>query len=262
MARSDNNMLLTIDIGNTNVTLGVFNLEVLEQSWRLSTDSHRLPDEYSMQVSHLLSMHGLSLEDIDSVAICSVVPPLTSVFEAASKNLFNVEPLVVGAGVKTGVRVLYDSPHDVGPDRVVDAAAAFRYYGGPAIVVDFGTATVFDAISQDGAYLGGAIAPGLSISADALYRNTSMLRRVEMVSPATAIGMNTVHSLQSGLMLGYAGLVESMVSRFISEIDQSKPVVIGTGGLATVMAKDTRVFDIVDQNLTLRGLAHIYALNS
>ena len=170
-------MLLTIDIGNTNVTLGVFSSGDMVKSWRLSTDIRRLSDEYSIQVNHLLSIENIDLAQIDDVAICSVVPPLTSVFESLALSLFKVQSLIVGAGVKTGVRVHYDSPHDVGPDRIVDAAAAFHFYGGPAIIVDFGTATVFDAISHDGSYLGGAIAPGLSVSADALYQNTSMLRQ-------------------------------------------------------------------------------------
>ncbi|MBJ27381.1 MAG: pantothenate kinase [Chloroflexi bacterium] len=254
-------MLLTIDIGNTNVTLGVFSSGDMVKSWRLSTDIRRLSDEYSIQVNHLLSIENIDLAQIDDVAICSVVPPLTSVFESLALSLFKVQSLIVGAGVKTGVRVHYDSPHDVGPDRVVDAAAAFHFYGGPAIIVDFGTATVFDAISHDGSYLGGAIAPGLSVSADALYQNTSMLRRVEMLSPETAIGTNTVHSLQSGLVLGYAGLVETMVARFKSEMGSEKTIVIGTGGLAETMASETSVFDIVDQSLTLRGLAYIHELN-
>ena len=255
-------MLLTIDIGNTNITLGVFISEEMKNSWRLSTDSHRLADEYSMQVNHLLEMDGLNLEDIDKVAICSVVPPLTSVFDDLSAKLFKVPPLIVGAGIKTGVRVHYDSPHDVGPDRIVDAAAAYHYYGSPAIIVDFGTATVFDAISNDGSYLGGAIAPGLSISADALYQNTAMLRRVEMHAPEKAIGTNTVHSLQSGLVLGYVGLVESMVSRFKFEMRQENAIVIATGGLAKTIAGEISMFDVIDENLTLRGLAYIYALNN
>lgn len=254
-------MLLAVDIGNTNVTLGVFNGEHLGASWRLSTDPRRLPDEYALQLSELLPMKGIALGDIDAVAVCSVVPPLTPVFEEASRTLFGVEPLIVGAGVRTGVRIRYDSPHDVGADRVVDAAAAYHIHGGPAIVVDFGTATVFDAISADGAYLGGAIAPGLSVAAESLYQSTSMLRRVEMTAPDTAIGTNTVHSMQSGLVLGYAGLVEAMVRRFREELGDPGATVIGTGGLAEVMARETQVFDVIDQELTLRGLAYIFELN-
>ncbi len=254
-------MLLAVDIGNTNVTLGVFDAERIVASWRLSTDPRRMPDEYALQLSELLPMKGVALSDVDALSMCSVVPPLTSVFDVASRTLFGVEPLIVGAGTRTGVRVRYDSPHDVGADRVVDAAAAYHFHGGPAVVVDFGTATVFDAISADGAYLGGAIAPGLAIAAEALYQSTSMLRRVEMTAPETAIGTSTPHSMRSGLVFGYAGLVEAMVRRFKDELGDPEATVIGTGGLADLMAQETSVFDVVDQELTLRGLAYIYSLN-
>ena len=253
-------MLLAVDIGNTNVTLGLFEGDDLAASWRLSTDTRRLADEYALQLSQLLPMKDIEPEQVREAALCSVVPPLTGAFAQAAADLFGVEPLIVGAGVRTGVRIQYDNQHDVGADRVVDAAAAYHFYGGPAIVVDFGTATVFDAISADGAYLGGAIAPGLDLAADALFRGASLLRRVEMAAPPSAIGKNTTHAIQSGLVLGYAGLVETMVERFRRELD-APATVIATGGLASTMAAQTAAIDIVDEHLTLRGLAHVYALN-
>lgn len=253
-------MLLAIDIGNTNIVLGVFRKERLEATWRIATDTRRMPDEYALAISSLLPMKGIAREEITDAALCSVVPPLTPVFEELCKKLFGMAPLVVGTGVKTGVRILYDNPRDVGADRVVDAAGAFRRYGGPAIVVDFGTATVFDAISKDGEYLGGAISPGVNVAAESLFLTTSQLRRVELVRPKTAIGKNTVHAMQSGLVLGYVGLVEGMVRRFKAELGgQAK--VVATGGLAGLIAKETDVLDVVDPDLTLFGLRCIYDLN-
>jgi type III pantothenate kinase len=262
MLDSTKAMLLAIDIGNTNITAGVFDGERLLSSWRLSTDPRRLADEYALQLHGLLPLKGVSPDQVHHVAICSVVPPLTGVFQDAARALWGIEPLVVGTGTRTGVRVLYDSPRDVGADRVVDAAAAFHYYGAPAIVVDFGTATVIDAIGADGSYLGGAIALGLSVAAESLFVSTSQLRRVELVTPKTAIGKSTVHSMQSGLLLGYIGLVESMVSRFKKEMDAPDANVVATGGLAHVMASETDVIDVVDEDLTLRGLQYIYTMNT
>ena len=254
-------MLLAIDIGNTNIMVGVFEGERLVARWRLATDARRMADQYALELRGMLLLKGPIAEDVDSVAICSVVPPLTATFVEAACTLFGVEPMVVGAGTRTGVPVLYDSPRDVGADRVVDAVAAKRLYGAPAVIVDFGTATVFDAIGRDGSYLGGAIAPGLSVAAESLYLSTSQLRRVEMVSPPVAIGRNTVHAIQSGLLLGYIGLVESMVGRFKAELEAPDATVVATGGLAHLLARDTRVIDVVDEDLTLRGLRFIYDLN-
>ena len=194
--------------------------------------------------------------------MCSVVPPLTGVFTDVAQALFGADPLIVSAGTKTGVRILYDNPRDVGADRVVDAAAAYHLYGGPTIVVDFGTATVFDAISTDGSYLGGAIAPGLNVAAESLYLNTAQLRRIEMVAPATVIGKNTVHAMQSGFVYGYVGLVEAMVQRFKEEMEAPEATVVATGGLAELIAKETVAIQIVNQELTLRGLCLVHALNA
>ena len=254
-------MLLALDIGNTNVTVGVFAGESIVATWRLATDGHRQPDEYALQLKELLPMKDVTTDAIDGIALCSVVPPLTGVFIDACEALFDLTPLVVGTGTKTGVRIRYDNPRDVGADRVADAAAAFAMYGGPCIVVDMGTATVFDAISANGEYLGGAIALGLGVAAESLYAATSQLRRVELSPPATAIGKNTAHSIQSGLIFGYAGLIAEMVQRFKQEMDAPEATVIATGGLAPVMAKQTSVLDVVNEELTLQGLRLIHALN-
>lgn len=253
-------MLLAIDIGNTNVTVGVFDGADLRATFRLSTDARKMPDEYALSVSQLLPLRGLSLDKIDAVAICSVVPPLTPSFIQLARSYFDVEPLEVGSGARTGIRVRYDSPRDVGADRIVDAAAAFSIYGGPVIVVDVGTATVFDAVSESGDYLGGAIAPGISIAADSLFHTTAMLRRVELSPPPAAIGRNTIHALQAGLVFGYAELVKGMVGRFKKELGRNSSVV-ATGGLAEVVAEESGVFDAIDPDLTLTGLRIVYELN-
>ena len=255
-------MLLAIDIGNTNVSVGAFDGNLLLASWRLASDTKRMADEYALDLQGLLPMKGVAVEQIGQVAMCSVVPPLTGVFQEVARTLFVAEALVVGAGTRTGVRVLYDNPHDVGADRVADAAAAYRMYGGPVIVVDFGTGTVFDAITADGSYIGGAIAPGLNVAAESLFLSTSQLRRVEMVRPETAIGKNTAHAMQSGLVLGYIGLVEAMVGHFKRELNAPDAKVIATGGLAPLMANETPAIDVVDEELTLRGLQSIHVLNT
>ncbi len=254
-------MLLAIDIGNTNVTVGVFDGDALRATFRLSTDTRKLPDEYAVAVNQLLPLKGLALDDIDAVAMCSVVPPLTPSFTQLADEYFGVRPLVVGAGTRTGIQVKYDSPRDVGADRIVDAAAAFTIYGGPAIVVDIGTATVFDAVTERGEYLGGAIAPGITIAADSLFHATAMLRRVELAPPPAAIGKNTIHALQSGLVFGYAELVKGMVARFRAELG-GDPKVVATGGLADVLAEESGIFDAVDPNLTLTGLRLVYEMNT
>lgn len=253
-------MLLTIDIGNTNVTLGVFDGQSLRSTWRVATDSHKQADEYGLLISTLLPFKGIAPQQITEICMCSVVPPLTATFEEVCATYLGITPLTLTAGVRTGLAIQYDSPRDVGADRVADAVAALKLYGGPVIVVDFGTATVFDAISGDGTYLGGALAPGINLSAEALYLSTSQLRRVELTPPATPIGRNTVTAMQSGLIFGYIGLVEGMVARFKEELGQSAQVV-ATGGLAELLAKETTVFDIVNPELTLFGLNFIYDLN-
>ena len=253
-------MLLAIDIGNSNITLGVFEGQRLSCTARLSADSRRLADEYGELVFNILLRKGVDPRNISAVAICSVVPRLTPTFEEVCREYLNVAPLTVNTGVKTGVRILYENPRDVGADRVADAAAAYRLYGGPTIVVDFGTGTVFDAISKEGDYLGGAIAPGIEVAAEALHQTTSQLRRVDAAMPRKAIGRNTPEALQSGLMLGYVGLVEGMVRRFKEELG-GEATVVATGGLARVMAGATKIFDATNPDLTLIGLRMIYEMN-
>ena len=253
-------MLLAIDVGNTNITLGLYEGETLGPRWRLATVHDRMPDEYGLQLVGLLDHSGLKPSDVTAIAIASVVPPLTGTWVQVCKNYLKVNPLVVDAGVKTGVRVRYDDPKQVGADRIVDAAAAQKLYGGPACIVDFGTGTTFDALSETGDYLGGAIAPGISIAAEALFMRAAKLPRVDLVRPPAAIGKNTVHSLQSGLLFGYVSLVEGMVARFRTELGPTMKV-IGTGGLAELIAKETGVIQIVAPWLTLDGLRIIYKLN-
>lgn len=281
-------MLLTIDIGNTAITIGAFRngpaagcgpagncplgatagagpdpspAARLATTIRVATDSRRLADEYGILLKSLLEFRGLAAADITAAIICSVVPPLTGLFEEVCLRYFAVAPLLVTPQIDLGMPVRYDNPRDVGADRIVDAVAAVRLYGAPAIVVDLGTATVFDAVSRAGEYLGGAIAPGINLAADALYYNTSQLRRVELVAPAAAVGRNTTASLQSGIVLGYAGLVTAMVQRFKDEIGADAKVV-GTGGLVTVIADHAPVFDDINQELTLVGLDIIYRMNT
>ncbi len=254
-------MLLAIDIGNTNVTLGVFQGETLKATWRLATDARRMPDEYGIALLNLLPLRGVAPSDIDAVAMCGVVPPLTAVFCELCESYLHVKPLLVGAGVRTGIKILYDNPRDVGADRIVQSAAAFRIYGGPLIVVDCGTATVFDAVTAQAEYLGGAIAPGLRLAAESLFSNTSQLRRVDMAAPKTAIGKNTTHAMQSGLVLGNVDLINGMVKRFKKELGEDSKV-IGTGGLVPLIASETKVFDAVNLDLILVGLRMIYEMNA
>ncbi|MEO2141949.1 MAG: type III pantothenate kinase, partial [bacterium] len=220
----------------------------------------RSSDEYGLIIRDLLALNGVERSTITDVCMCSVVPPLTGIFEEVSETYFRIKPLSITVGVKTGLQISYDNPRDVGADRIVDAVAAINLYGKPVIVVDFGTATVFDAISRDGIYLGGAIAPGINVAAEALFLNTSQLRRVELVAPKSAIGQNTSTALQAGLVLGYAGLVTGLVERFKSELGPEAKV-IGTGGLATIISKEADVFDDINQDLTLIGLRMIYNMN-
>lgn len=253
-------MLLTIDIGNTNITLGLYQGEQLGPRWRLATNHERMPDEYGLQFVGLLNHAGFSPQDLQGICLASVVPPLTGKVTEACRQYLSHDPLVVDAGVKTGVRVRYEPPRAVGADRIVDAAAVQRLYGGPACVVDFGTATTFDAISAEGDYLGGAIAPGIGIAAEALFIRTAKLPRVDLQRPPAAIGRNTTHAMQSGLLFGYVGLVEGMVARFRSELgDEMK--VIATGGLAEVIARETDSIQITAPWLTLDGLRMIWEIN-
>lgn len=253
-------MLLTIDVGNTNITLGLYEEGDLGPHWRLATAHERMPDEYGLQIVGLMAHAGLTPADLTGICMASVVPPLTRVVSEACKTYLGLEPLIVDAGVKTGVRIRYEDPRAVGADRIVDAAAVQRLYGGPACVVDFGTGTTFDAISTDGDYLGGAIAPGINIGAEALFQRTAKLPRVDVQKPPSVIGRNTVHAVQSGLFFGYVAMVEGMVDRFRVELGPSMKV-IATGGLAEVVARETPAIQIIAPWLTLDGLKIIWELN-
>lgn len=252
-------MLLAIDIGNTNIVLGLYRGDELITHWRIATDTRRMPDEYAVTILQLFSLAGHRPADVSGVVMSSVVPPLTGTFRELCQRYFAAPPLIVDALTHTGVRVRVDNPHEVGADRVVNAAAAYRLYGGPACVVDFGTATTFDAISAEGDYLGGAIAPGIGIAAEALFARTAKLPRIELVPPPSPIGRNTIHAMQSGVLLGYVGLVEGLVARFRAELGPEMRV-IATGGLAPVIAQQTPVIGVVDPWLTLKGLRMIYEL--
>ncbi|MBS1250175.1 MAG: Type III pantothenate kinase [Chloroflexi bacterium] len=253
-------MLLTIDIGNTNITLGLYDGEELKSSWRVSTVHERMPDEYGLQFEGLLEHTNCTPSALTGICMASVVPPLNMKIRQACQEYLGLKPLVVGTGVKTGVRILYENPRDVGADRIVDAAAVQHLYGGPACVVDFGTGTTFDAISAKGEYLGGAIAPGIGIAAEALFSRAAKLPRVDLTHPPSVIGRNTPHAMQSGLLFGYVGLVEGMVTRFRAELGPGMTT-IATGGLAEVITKETDVIDVVNPWLTLEGLRLIWDIN-
>lgn len=254
-------MLLVIDVGNTNIALGLYEGEQRHAAWRLATVHNRMPDEYGLQLLGLLDHAGRTADQIEGCALASVVPPLTATFVLACREYLGQDPLVVDAGVKTGLSVRYEDPkHALGADRVADAVAVNQLYGTPACVVDFGTATTFDAVSRDGEYLGGAIAPGINIAAESLFTQTAKLPRVELVRPPGVIGRNTVNAIQSGLVFGYVGLVEGMVARFKQELGEDTQV-IGTGGLLSLIAQETQVIQHLAPWLTLEGLRLIWALN-
>jgi type III pantothenate kinase len=252
--------LFCVDIGNTNVVMGLYEGQELVTHWRIATDHQKMADEYAMLILDLFERSGQEPAAVEGVVVASVVPPLAGIFDKLCRRYFDRVPLVVDAGVHTGVRICLDSPNEVGADRVVNTVAAFRRYGGPACVVDFGTATTFDLISAEGDYLGGAIAPGIGIAAEALFERTAKLPRIDLVRPPNVIGKNTVHAMQSGLLFGYVGLVESLVARFHAELGSAMKV-IATGGLAALIAAETHVIDAVDPWLTLEGLRLIWEMN-
>lgn len=259
-------MLLAIDVGNTHTAVGLYDHDTLCHHFRISTDGQRTSDEYGVLLRHLLDEVDIDVQAIDAAALASVVPPVTPVFKKLCRERFDVDPLVIGPGIKTGMPVLCDSPREVGADRVVNGVAGYERFrsaaGGPfgVIIVDFGTATTFDVVSRKGEYLGGAIAPGVMISTEALFLHASKLPRVDLVTPSSAIGRNTVSSMQAGILFGYVGLVEGMVARMRAELAFDVRV-IGTGGIAAVIAAQTEVIESVDDFLTLEGLRIIHHRN-
>jgi len=255
-------MLLVIDIGNTQTVIGLFEGEKLAHNWRVATDIHKTTDEYSLLIGSLISRVGLSPKDIRGVGICSVVPPLSRVISRTAADLFSVSAMLVAPGVKTGMPILYENPTEVGSDRIANALAAYKEAQGPVIIVDFGTATTFCAVTDSGQYLGGSIVPGIGISADALFAKTAKLPRVEINKPTTVIGRTTVSSIQSGLFFGHLCIVEGMIKRIVSELRfKTRPRVYATGGLAELFANETDLIDTVDPYLTLNGIRIIYDKN-
>jgi type III pantothenate kinase len=253
-------MLLALDVGNTNTVVGVFEGKTLLRHWRLSTRHEGTRDEYAMLIKGLFDFAGVDFQRVSAVIISSVVPPLEGPLEEMVRHYFKVEPMVVGPGIKTGMPILYESPREVGADRIVNAVAAFEAYGGPCIVVDFGTATTFDAISARGEYLGGAICPGIGISAEALFQHAAKLPRVDVAQPKAVIGRNTVGSMQAGLFYGYLSLVEGVVARMRAELG-GRATVIATGGLAQLILTESTAVDHVDPLLTLTGLRILFERN-
>jgi len=258
-------MLLAFDIGNSNTVLGVFRDGELITNWRIETDLNKSADEYGMLVSQLFAYEKLKMEDVDDVIISTVVPSVLYTVQHMSLKYFNRKPIVVESGVKTGLVIKYDNPKQVGADRIVNAVAAFHKYGGPLIIIDFGTATTFCAVSDKAEYLGGSIAPGLKISSEALFEKTSKLPKVELDEPGHVICKNTIESMQAGLIYGHMGLVEYMVDKMKGELKEATGKgdikVIATGGLAGMMSGGVRCIDDVDRDLTLEGLQVIYEKN-
>jgi type III pantothenate kinase len=260
---TENGMLLTLDVGNTNTVLGLYQLNSTElvTHWRISTLRTQTADEYGVLFLNLFTMRKMETSAITSIVISSVVPPLESTLRQVCERYFHLKPMFVEPGIKTGMPILVDNPAELGADRLVNGVAAFARYGGPCIVVDFGTATTFDVISVKGEYLGGVIAPGLAISAEALFARAAKLSRVDVKKPSKVVGTNTVAHIQSGLYYGYIGLVDGILDRMLNETQMPDTKIIATGGLARLVAGDSRFISTIDDMLTLDGLRLIYERN-
>ncbi|MGY3717107.1 type III pantothenate kinase [Sutcliffiella cohnii] len=253
-------MIFVLDVGNTNTVLGVYERDKLVHHWRIETSRNKTEDEYGMIIKNLLQHVGISFEDFNGIIISSVVPPIMFSLERMCNKYFGINPIVVGPGIKTGLNIKYENPREVGADRIVNAVAAIREYGSPLIIVDFGTASTYCYINEKKQYMGGAIAPGIGISTEALYSRAAKLPRIEIARPEGIIGKTTVSAMQAGILYGYVGQVEGIVERMKQE-SKEKPKVIATGGLAELIAKESNVIDIVDPFLTLKGLYLIYTKN-
>ena len=253
-------MLLVIDVGNSNIVLGIYEGERLVKDWRISTDKSKTTDEYGILVHDLFRLAGIAFADVTGIIISSVVPTLTGVLEKLGQQYFGFKPYVVGPGIKTGMPIHYDNPKEVGADRIVNAVAGFEKFHTALILVDFGTATTFDSVNRKGEYCGGAIAPGLVISMEALFQKAAKLPRVEIVKPPSIVAKNTVNSMQAGIYYGYVGLVDEIVNRMKAET-RDNPLVIATGGLAGLIAPESKTIDRIEEYLTLEGLRILYEKN-
>jgi type III pantothenate kinase len=253
-------MLLVIDVGNTNTVLGVYDGDVLKHDWRIRTVTDHTVDEYGMLIYNLHITSGIETKDITAIIISCVVPPMLNILENICKKYFNIQPLVVGPGIKMGMPILYSNPKEVGADRIVNAVAAYNRWKRDLIIIDFGTAITFDYVSAKGEYMGGCISPGIGISSEALYTRAAKLPRVELIKPKNIVTKDTISGMQAGLIFGFAGLVDGIIERMKVEI-KGDPLVVATGGLASVVASETKTIKIVDDNLTLEGLLLIYQMN-
>ncbi|MBU9710480.1 type III pantothenate kinase [Evansella tamaricis] len=253
-------MILVMDIGNSNIAVGLYKKKVLKYHWRMKTDAEKTEDEYAMTIKSLFDYEGVGIKEVEGIIISSVVPPIMYSLEQMCNKYFDMSPMVIGPGIKTGLNIKYDNPKEVGADRIVNSVAGIQLYGSPLIIVDFGTATTYCYIDESKQYLGGAIAPGIGISTEALYNRASKLPRIEITKTKSVIGKNTVHAMQSGILYGYVGQVEGIVKRMKLQAN-SNPTVIATGGLASLIANESEVIDIVDPFLTLKGLEMIYEKN-
>ncbi|MDO5707785.1 MAG: type III pantothenate kinase [Andreesenia angusta] len=254
-------MILVFDVGNTNIVFGIYKEKNLIKSWRISTDYNKTADEYGILIRQCFDYEKISHREISSIVISSVVPNVMILLEEMALKYFNLKPLVVGPGIKTGINIRYDNPKEVGADRIVNAIGAFEKYGGPLIIVDFGTATTFCVVDSNGDYLGGAIAPGINISTDALFTHASKLPKVDLIKPSTVICKNTIKSIQSGIIYGQVGMVDYIVNRIKSEMKDDIKFVIATGGLSELIKEESETIDYVDKQITLEGLRKIYELN-
>lgn len=261
MYKGVSKMILVCDVGNTNMVLGVYKGENLLKAWRISTDRNKTSDEYGVLIRQLFDYEGFKAQDIEDIIISSVVPTIMQALENMSKRYFEKQPIVIGPGVKTGMNIKYHDPKEVGADRIVNAVGAYEKYGGPITIVDFGTATTFCNISQQGDYLGGVISPGITISSEALFLKASKLPRVELVKPENVLNKTTVESMQSGIIYGYVGMVDYLIEKMEQELGVKSKEVIATGGLARLIASESKTITKVEDMLTLEGLRVIYEKN-